>query len=462
MEKAVTDVGTLVVSLFRSFHNDKILYCVLRNYENLPNEVGNDLDVLVERRSVLNAEYLLLDCASKIGWELVRSCKRLGANTYIFFKSSDDNHAYFHIDIVWAFVLKRVDWASDTFVLSRRRYHRGFYVASDGCQAALVVRNALVGVPIKQRYLAQIKKKISRNMEEFRSTYDSYFSKKDIDFFIKSMLEESYRELHAKAPSILRRARFFQAFRNPIRFIGYHCSYIFELFRETFLNPNGLFVVLIGPDGVGKTTISERLIDELVGPIFSSGTYGHTRPGFLPSISRLFFRDGSKSALVIPLEPGASHERTPAPMHSSSRCLAYYTYYWVDYFSLWFTLPIVRGRGGMILYDRYIYEYKIQKAYGSLPELYYAFLARFVVRPDLLIYLSAPAHIILSRKRELTENELVDQQSICKRLVSDHSNGVEISSNQGVTNTFKDIEKEIMTFLSRRESQRREDRVSSS
>lgn len=45
--------------LFNDFNSKKIDYVVLRNYENLPNDVGNDLDILINKNSEVEINFLL-------------------------------------------------------------------------------------------------------------------------------------------------------------------------------------------------------------------------------------------------------------------------------------------------------------------------------------------------------------------------------------------------------------------
>ena len=86
VESPLTSVGQVVISLFHAFHEKDIKYCVLRNYDRLPNDVGNDLDVLVDVRSKAQANRCLLFAAKESGWLLIRCCIRRGVNSYYFAK----------------------------------------------------------------------------------------------------------------------------------------------------------------------------------------------------------------------------------------------------------------------------------------------------------------------------------------------------------------------------------------
>jgi hypothetical protein len=57
----MTAIGELVRAVFDAWNREAIAFVVLRNYERLPEDVGNDLDVLVVERD--RAQRIILDQA---------------------------------------------------------------------------------------------------------------------------------------------------------------------------------------------------------------------------------------------------------------------------------------------------------------------------------------------------------------------------------------------------------------
>jgi thymidylate kinase len=149
---------------------------------------------------------------------------------------------------------------------------------------------------------------------------------------------------------------------------------------------SGCFVVLVGPDGVGKTTVARALLAQHQGP----AGYFHFLPldGPLPR---------SPDAASIP-PPKAGPGGSPVLgwirlLRNAARC-------WVGY------LRVVRPalkRHWLIVGDRWMYGYVVQpdtlKFHG--PDLLALAVLRLLPSPHLIVNLTAPPHVIRARKQEL-------------------------------------------------------------
>lgn len=150
----------------------------------------------------------------------------------------------------------------------------------------------------------------------------------------------------------------------------------------------GRLVILVGPDGVGKTTVARAIIAQHRGP----SAYFH----FLPPIYGALACTAGESQSAPPkfTSRGSQTVGWIRLLKNAGRC-------WLAY--LHNVRPALR-RGWLIVGDRWMYGYLIQpyalRFYG--PHL----LARAVVgvlpRPDLIVNLTAPPDLIRVRKQELT------------------------------------------------------------
>jgi hypothetical protein len=64
--------------IFDTFNNENINYCVMRNYETLPDEIGNDVDFLInifDKDKVIN---LLQRISQKFNYKLINKVDRFG------------------------------------------------------------------------------------------------------------------------------------------------------------------------------------------------------------------------------------------------------------------------------------------------------------------------------------------------------------------------------------------------
>ena len=154
------------------------------------------------------------------------------------------------------------------------------------------------------------------------------------------------------------------------------------------MTQRGRFIVLVGPDGVGKTSVAVRLHEQL------GARYFHFRPKL--------GEDWSGP------EPGGVLEK---PDHSAStiESIARLGLNFVRFLlgHLIRVMPELRA-GRDVVADRWAYGYLAKPA-----ELRYfgpAWLARLVVAalptPSLVVCLSAPPEVIRSRKAELSLHEI--------------------------------------------------------
>jgi thymidylate kinase len=154
----------------------------------------------------------------------------------------------------------------------------------------------------------------------------------------------------------------------------------------------GHFVVLVGPDGVGKTALAGQLIADHGHP----SMYVHFRPS-------LWRRP--------PDAPNEQSVPSPKRVRPGPRMLGWIRLarsvllFWLGYLR-WIRPAVLRG--ALVVGDRWAYGYVGQpQALGFAGPAWLAKLgARIVPQPDLLVRLSAPPELVASRKADLTTSEV--------------------------------------------------------
>lgn len=169
-------------------------------------------------------------------------------------------------------------------------------------------------------------------------------------------------------------------------------------------------VALVGPDGAGKTTVSRLLADELRLPVkqIYMGVNFESATLVLPT-TRVLLRmrdaragepraaEGSTATRRGLLRRGASSARAGA------RLAVWLSEEWFRQIVAWY---YTRLRGHVVVFDRHFYaDFHDPEAHSSRVQplsgrIHIYLLEHVYPKPDLVIYLDAPAEVLFERKPE--------------------------------------------------------------
>jgi thymidylate kinase len=151
-------------------------------------------------------------------------------------------------------------------------------------------------------------------------------------------------------------------------------------------------MVILGPDGAGKSTLIQGLV-EITRPIFPEHQLFHWRPAAL-------WRRKHRADVTKP------HGKPP---HSTSwsvvRVFAHFMDYWFGYFT---KIKPILSHSGLVVFDRYFYDLAVDPLryrYGG-PRWLLSALIPFVPKPHLTLVLDASEHTVRARKQELEPDDL--------------------------------------------------------
>ena len=204
-----------------------------------------------------------------------------------------------------------------------------------------------------------------------------------------------------------------------------------------FLYPAGMDIVLLSPDGGGKTTILNALKEYGV-TSFSGVERKYVRPGLFQNIGQ--YKPNAKPEMADNPNP---HGREPDGLVKSwIRFLIYLVDFTVGYYLK--VVPL-KWKRKLVIFDRYYYDYFVDmyRYHYSLPKWVPKFFSVIIPKPKITFILYAQPEILYYRKRELTLEETTRQ---CVAF-TDVAQKVKSAVLIDVDRPIDDIVKEIVSHI---------------
>lgn len=161
------------------------------------------------------------------------------------------------------------------------------------------------------------------------------------------------------------------------------------------------YIVILGPDGCGKTTLADAAFHELR----RRGTDVHRRDfsfKILPSLSSILRR-----RTRIEMAPGERHIGMVAPL-PKWRAAVLAVWYGIDHMlGRW----KIRGSAGAatVVFARSYHDFAYQRAYRDVPKCLVKLFLFLGPRPDLIVVPQQSPELIYARKPELSMIEIEAQ-----------------------------------------------------
>jgi len=221
--------------------------------------------------------------------------------------------------------------------------------------------------------------------------------------------------------------------RRPFAFIGYMLAEIRRGLRRYF-EPTGVVVAVLGPDGVGKSTIINGLIRTLDIAFWRRTRVFHWRPNLIAGVP-----PGPPDT-----DPHGNPQRAVLPS------MAYLFGFFLDHLigRLLLIRPLT-SRSYLIIFDRYLQDVLVDPKryrYGG-PQWFVRFLCRLAPRPDVTVILDADPEQVARRKNEVSFAELQRQSREYRRLATTMHGAVLVDTGGREADSIAEASAAVTAFM---------------
>lgn len=395
--------STFLSHLFAWLNQQHYDYAVLRNYEGLPEHNNSrDIDIVIEKKVYRQIKSELLKLVEKEGWKLVTLLVSDRLITWVCGHIADNGDTdLIQLDFFFHTSVFGIKLLSAEEIISKRVFNGKVYHASKEYEFLdKYLYDRAVGAEYPEKYKA-IREQVEHN-ERVLTVAKTVFGCQTLE------------ECDRKDRKVLLYRAFLQNLKK--RPINTLCAMLmFECYRlrNYICSDTGFSIGFTGPDGSGKTTVIDLMIEQW-GEVFRKAhTYYHFRPMLFGNLGEVAHSAGIKKE--VDRNYDKPHRGGKTGVISSLFRLGYYS---VDYLLGYFVRikPIIRITR-LVVFDRYytdiICDSRRSRIYLS-PKFLYAWKCLFIPNLDYNILLTASTETILARKRELDEkgirtiNEKID------------------------------------------------------
>ena len=433
--------AALASRLFRVLEANAVAFCAVGDTRQIPHCIPSDLDLVVDVGDAAKLPRLLFDLARENGAKLVQVLQHERQAWYFILAGfgPDGRPWFLHPDFSCGYYDKARPLLDAMELLG-------------GCRPAIESngdpKGFSVAAPAREFIYYFLKKTEKQELNERQAHHLSavygedpigavaqlrrFWRDSDVERIacagacgdwsaVRTMLPRLRKELHDA---------------RPISWTGR----LRELPRviDRTLRRTGLWVVFLGPDGSGKSTILEKVAAEIA-PAFRRTQTIHLR-------ARLF-ADSNRPVV----DPHAQRPRHSVASLAQlflnvARC-------WLGY---WVRVRPALVRSTFVGFDRYYHDVLVDPRryrYGG-PRWLARLACAWVPKPDLWILLDAPASVIRARKQEIPLAEIERQRPRYQGLVNHLPGGHIVDASRSPDEVAHAVERIIIDFLAARAARR--------
>jgi hypothetical protein len=429
--------------VFEVLDREGVPYCVMNGYDGYPDSLGsNDVDCIVPPVVLPHRLAALLHTSRHyIGADPAQWQGHVNNFVTLAWQGLDGSPCFLDLDVHPGYHHANHLFYSPDEVLKTRRRYREFWVPAADVEFGCYLVKKIAKGSLNEQQGDVLSDLYCRDPAGCRRQVARFWGSKSTALLASVAAGRKWEELQDNIPGLrlelLRQA----ALRHPLEKVRSKLSNLLHQLRQWWTLPNGLHVVLLGPDGVGKSTVLEGVCRDLA-PLFSRTEVRTFAPALL---------DGrSQKAPGIARPHGKPPRSLPASLAKAA--------YWLVFYSVGYHLTVRLGLAQAALWinHRYLVDALVDpRRYRYNGPLWLLRLIwRLAPKPDLIIVLDAPAEVVQARKQEVPLEETRRQRAAYRALVEGMSNGRIIDATRPRDAVVGEVSQTILEFLAARIARR--------
>ncbi len=417
-----TGSGDFFEKFFAALDIHGIEYVVLHSYDKLPDKVTSDVDYAVRHADIPAVHRVVREVAGAQGWLVVQTLQHEVCSFYTVAVNPSDLRQSVKLDLCSDYMQRGACILKAATLLEGRRRAGGFSVPSASTEFAYLLAKALGKRKAACEVLPRLRELWA--MEPERSAC-----------LMRELLGGEYGSLEAMETAMgdMRALCAKMAARNRPG-LGLKLGELLRVLGRV-LCPTGLCVALLGPDGVGKSTLIGAM-EPLLEPCFRAKAQFHFRPHL--------FQRAQKAVVDQP------HSMPPRGV---AACWLKTCYYFGDHLAgYWFQQLPMLWKSTCIIYDRHFDDILVDPQRYRLRNCrsLALFLRYFLPRPALTFILDADPEVVHRRKPELEVEEIRRQRAALLELSQKGNDYRVISANEPPEIVAQAVVKTVAEYLRQR------------
>tara|TARA_B100000989_G_scaffold239892_1_gene186772 strand:- start:4832 stop:6238 length:1407 start_codon:yes stop_codon:yes gene_type:complete len=441
--------GLIFSEIIAKFNDNKIRYFVLRNYDGLPNiNMTKDVDLIIDPKRISEAISILKKVYKEQGitffylvkFEQGHNCKGMCLNSKFSI----------HFDLMAGYFSRGCETYTFDELYKQTIKHKNFFVLNDLYNGIMILIYKQFGYkkPFFSYDYKEIIKLTNKKYPQFKQELIKLFGKKFGTQISNDISLGNFDKILSYSSLFSKKLEFYCFRKAPIKTLIKKSKFYLEKVNRIIINYRKFAKVfsVIGPDGTGKSTFIDSLIKNLQfyyvdGKSDYRFNLYHFRPNIFPNLAMIGENIGLKEQDKDFTNP---HRAKPANILSSFLRIIYY---WLDYvigFNILVRKDVWRDRYS--IFDRYSYDLIVdpKRIRLNLPLFLRKFFVFMMPHPTIIFFLEADPKIIFQRKKELTLDEITNQNKIYKKLLQSYQNIINIDSNRPIEKSVNEATEIIL------------------